>query len=96
MPDYIISKDADDDLLAIASYTVKRFGETQALRYLEDLKLRLLQVSKRPELGRDVFVTSLPLKRFNFKAHVVFYQILPNYILIVRVLHKSMEFDQYL
>jgi toxin ParE1/3/4 len=96
MAEYILSKDADDDLLAIANFTVLNFGEDQAIRYLNELKQLLGQLCQKPELGRGVPEYSPIMKRFNFRSHVIFYQPVDVGILIVRVLHKSMDFEQHL
>ena len=96
MAEYILSKDADEDLLAIANFTVINFGEAQALRYLKEVKQLVQLLSQQPELGRGVPEYSKLMKRFNFKSHVIFYQPVDVGILIVRVLHKSMDFEQHL
>lgn len=93
---YIISKDADEDLLAIAHFTITNFGEAQAIHYLKELKRLAKQLSQQPELGRAVPEYSQLMKRFNFKSHVIFYQPTDIGILIVRVLHKSMDFEQHI
>ncbi|TRX48497.1 type II toxin-antitoxin system RelE/ParE family toxin [Fulvivirga sp. M361] len=51
---------------------------------------------KNPDIGRDASEFSRSLKRFTYKSHMVFYLNSDPDILIIRVLHHSMDYQRHL
>jgi len=91
MNNYRLSRLAVADLEEIAEYTIKRFGIEQARRYRDSLKTCFDQLANNPALGRRVEQLIRGLQRFEHQSHVVFYISEPENLLIVRVLHSSMD-----
>jgi len=91
MNSYRLSRLAAADLQEIAEYTIERFGIMQARRYRESLKTCFVQLANNPTLGKRAEQLMHGLQRFEHQSHVVFYISEPKNILIVRVLHSSMD-----
>ena len=91
MSSYRLSRLAAADLEEIAEYTIDRFGIEQSRRYRDGLKTCFIQLANNPALGRGVEQLIQGLRRFEHQSHVVFYISEPESLLIVRVLHSSMD-----
>ena len=95
MNSYRLSRLAASDLQEIAEYTIERFGIEQARRYRDGLKTCFDQLAGNPALGRGAEMLIRCLRRFEHQSHVVFYISEPENILIVRVLHSSMDVPRH-
>lgn len=96
MPEYRLSRRAKTDLADIADYTIKSFGIKQARDYRDALKACFTMLAETPALGRSAEYVEPQLRRFEHKSHVIFYIPEPHGILIVRVLHNSMDVLRHL
>jgi len=92
---YRLSRLAAADLEEIAEYTIEHFGIDQARRYRDGLKTCFDQLAENPTLGREVEQLVCGLHRFEHQSHVVFYKSEPENLLIVRVLHSSMDVPRH-
>ena len=52
----------------------------------------LRRLSDFPELGRQRDDLNPPLRQLNVRSHVVFYQVTADDIMIVRILHHSVDY----
>ena len=95
MAKYRLSVLADRDLGGIADYTIETFGLEQARRYGESLDTCFNLLADNPGIGRNADELAPGLHRFNHQSHVIFYRPVPGKLLIVRVLHESMDFAQH-
>jgi toxin ParE1/3/4 len=91
MAEFRLSKLADADIAGIANYTIETFGVVQARRYRDDMTECFSTLSKNPMLGRGAEGLAPKLRRYEFRSHVVFYVPEDSGILVVRVLHASMD-----
>ena len=90
MPFFRFSPRAESDLLAIGAYTLDKWGNEQAVRYLDGLEACCQMLADNPALGRacdDIFPG---LRRIEYGSHVVFYRKSPGGILVSRILHRRM------
>ncbi len=54
MPDqFKLTEDAIANLREIGRYTQEKYGVEQRKKYLEQLHKRFVQLSKRPQMGRE-------------------------------------------
>jgi toxin ParE1/3/4 len=90
MPTVLFSGKAKADLLNIGSYTLKTWGEEQALRYLNNLENCAKTIAANPSVGRECDWIRPGLRRFETGRHVIFYRQEKSSILIIRILHQSM------
>jgi toxin ParE1/3/4 len=84
------SRRAEADVLSIVDYTLRTWGEDQAIRYAGDLEACCEMLAANPALGRMNDYVRLGLRRMECGRHVVFYWQEPQGILVSRVLHRSM------
>lgn len=95
MADLRISRRAAADLTAVADYTIAEFGIGQARRYRDQLQACFTSITDNPSLGKSADDLAPGLRRIRQQAHVIFYRPGPDHILIVRVLHYSMDFERH-
>ena len=86
-----LTSHAEADLAGIADYSIETFGIEQARRYRDDLDACFRTIAGNPRLGRSAEVLSHGLRRIEHRSHVVFYLVDESGILIVRILHSSMD-----
>ena len=91
-----LSRKAESDLVDIAQYTVAEFGPEQARKYRDQFRACFRSLLDNPLLGRSAEEIAPGLRRIRQQAHVVFYIPSDAAILIVRVLHHSMDFERHL
>jgi toxin ParE1/3/4 len=81
---------AKEDLLDIGQYTLRTWGEAQAVRYLAALEKCAALLAQNPALGRSCDWIRAGLLRFESGSHVLFYRKKRGGIFVVRVLHQRM------
>ena len=98
-----LSAKAHYDVAGIDNVTATLWGEVQAERYLAYLKETFSCLAQNPALGYPIqdrdgyFVyTAKFKKRRSAHGHRIFYQIIENGILIIRVMHTAMNWPQEL
>jgi toxin ParE1/3/4 len=84
------SRRAEADLISIAGYTVRTWGEEQTARYLDDLEACCRMLAENPMLGRACDYVRPGLRRMERGRHVVFYRQEAGGILVSRILHQRM------
>jgi len=94
MADLRLSRRAASDLAEIADYTISEFGIDQARLYRDQFQACFQSLLDNPQLGRSAGEVALGLRRIRQQAHVVFYRVEQDRLLIVRVLHHSMDFER--
>ena len=90
------SRRAEDDLLGIGAYTLRTWGKDQTIRYIDDLEASCRMLADNPALGRSCEEVSPGLRRMECGRHVVFFLEDAVGILVSRVLHQRMDFEQHL
>ena len=90
-----LSQLAAADLEEIAEFTIEQFGIEQSRRYRDGLKTCFDQLADNPKLGRKAEQLMRGLQRFEHQSHVVFYMNETENLLIVRVLHSSMDVPRH-
>jgi len=95
MSKFVLSGKAKNDLIKIAKYTQLTWGTTQRNDYLKQLDRSFYQLSEEPMSGINCdYIREGYLKRPQ-GSHMIFYkENKDNKILIVRILHKSMDVNR--
>lgn len=96
MAAYKLSRRASLDLDGIYEYSIAQFGLLQAQFYLHGLEDQFEKLARSPRLGRRANRLRAGLRRFEHESHVVFYHPEADGILILRVLHQSMDHPLHL
>src|SRR5262249_19465235 len=90
MASFRLTDRAESDLLDIASYTQRTWGDVQCARYLDQLEACFQRLADRPSLGRPCANLHPGLRRREQGKHVVYYLRDGDDILVVRILHERM------
>jgi len=83
------------DIGAIWDYTAETWGMDQADRYVDDIRAACVALMGRERAGRKVDVRDGYLK-YPVGRHLIFYRQDGSGIVVMRVLHQSMDVDRHL
>jgi toxin ParE1/3/4 len=87
----VVSRAARADLKGIGAYTAEKWGEAQKARYLSAIRERFGALRNNPALGRPRADISEAYRSLPVGRHMIFYRIAKDALVIVRVLHQSMD-----
>jgi len=87
---------ADRDIDHIADHSLEVWWESQTLDYITNLLQCFNIIVINPELGRSAAEYATHLKRFNYKAHTIFYEPTKTGIFVVRILDQRQDFARHL
>ena len=91
MAGFRVSKAALADIREIGRYTQKQWGRDQRRVYLDGLNERFQLLAKTPALAAERQGFDPPVRIHPYQKHLIVYVIDGAEILIVRVLHQSMD-----
>jgi len=89
------SSQAEQDLTDIWIYTAEEWNLAQADMYVEELVAGIERLSTHPELGYSRDDIRAGYRSLNVSQHIVFYTFTEEEVLIVRVLHKSVDVQRH-
>ena len=94
MSKFLLSTKAKSDLIKIARYTQLTWGTVQRNDYLKILDSIFQFLADEPELGFNCDYIREGYNKYPQSSHVIYYkEHKVNQILIVRILHKSMDIN---
>ncbi len=97
MRKFLLSAKAKSDLIKIARYTQLTWGKEQRNDYLKILDNTFQLLADEPELGLNCDYIREDYSKYPQSSHVIYYkENKVNQILIVRILHKSMDINSAL
>lgn len=96
MRDIHLSEAAKSDLVDIWVETDRHWGEAQADRYLDDIERALKGLIANPKMGLDCSDLFQGARKLITGRHLVFYEVDPDRIFVIRVLHQSMDVPRHL
>ena len=91
-----ITEAADRDLTDIYVYTFREYGERQADRYLDALRVCCNRLAENPGLARSADRLRPGYRRFEHASHVIFLTVTADGVRVIRVLHRGMEPKRHL
>jgi len=91
MPLYRVSRKAQTDIRDIGLYTQQQWGKEQRRRYLSGMEDRFRHLAETPFLGAERPEFQPPVRIHTYEKHLIVYIPEKSGILIVRVLHESMD-----
>lgn len=91
MPGFRVSKLAESDLRSIARYTQNEWGREQRRIYLDGLNDKFETLSQSPTIAAERQDFEPPVRIHTHEKHLIVYVIDDGGILIIRVLHQSMD-----
>ena len=96
MTGYIISPRAQADIEEIWDYTVGRWNDNQAVRYIRAIQEAIETIAADPARGRSCEQVRAGYRKYAVGSHVIFYRGSADGIDVVRVLHQRMDFERHL
>ena len=82
---------AENDLINIWQYSFEEWGEHKANTYLNGIDLALKRLCQNPTLYRERSEFTPSVRFMPFEQHICIYQLQEQGILLIRVLHQSMD-----
>ena len=92
---YSLSNAAEADFENLYEYGILTFGIEQARQYALLLKDGMQTLADNVKLGRTAYEFAPGLRRLTCGSHILFYLPISNGILVVRILHQSMNFKRH-
>lgn len=86
-----LSAPAKSDLVRIAEHTRRQWGARQKTKYLNEIKGKLAALRETPKMGASRDDIAPGLRVLPVQSHLIFHRLTKTELLIVRVLHKSMD-----
>ena len=97
MRPYLLTAAARQDVVDIGRFTTEKWGRRQRDKYLKQLDDAFKLLSRQPEIGRDADDVKPGFKKFSQGSHIIFYRAgTESKIVVIRILHNSMDVDQHL
>lgn len=97
MHPYQLTATARKDLIRIGRFTTEKWGKRQRDKYLKQFDDAFKLLSRQPEIGRDADDIKPGYKKFSLSSHVIFYRAgTESQIVVIRILHSSMDVEQHL
>lgn len=93
---YTVSRRADNDIDDILEYGYRHFGLEQTINYKTELEQCLALLADNPKLGRQCDDIRAGYQRHEHGRHIIFYRQRKADILIIRVIHDSMDVKRHL
>ena len=87
---------ARQDLKEIWLYTCKQWHAAQADKYVAELDAGITKLRHSPSVGRQREDVRPGYRSLRINEHIVYYQVVPPVIRIVRVLHARMDPQRHL
>ena len=89
-----LTSEAKEDLKRIARFTEKRWGRNQRFLYVKQFDDAFHLLAESTSFGKPCDYIKEGYRKFPQGNHIIFYrEISTSSILIIRILHKSMDID---
>ena len=96
MAGFALSPAAQADIEEIWDYTVGRWGETQAERYVRDIQATCEALGRGALVGLSAEDIRAGYRKIGVGSHVMYYREHENTLEIVRILHRRMDVARHL
>ena len=92
---YLLYPKAIDDLDSIYQYSAREFGVTRTEDYILAIEACFQQLADDPLISRTCDYIRSGLRLYHIGSHVVFFKITDYGIVVIRVLHQSMDYNRH-
>ena len=97
MHPFLLTAAARKDVIEIGRFSTEKWGKRQRDNYLKQLDDAFRLLARQPEIGRDAENIKLGYKKFSQGSHLIFYRVgTESKIVVIRILHNSMDVEQHL
>ncbi len=87
----ILQVGAIDDINEIWFYTYQNWSLKQANRYLELIYEEIDHIASNPSHGKVISGMTIEYLSVKVKSHIIFYTFSTEKLIVVRILHESMD-----
>jgi toxin ParE1/3/4 len=84
------------DIEEIWEYSVDQFGVDKAETYLRDIQRAVMTVTEDPGRGLGCDEIRPGYRKFSVGSHILFFKASATRLVIVRILHRRMDFNRHL
>ena len=84
------------DLEKTYKYSVKKWGNNRADKYIRDIETTFETLADNYMLGMDYSHVGKTLRAFAVVSHIIYYKKTTYGVIIIRVLHKRMDENRHL
>ncbi|MBS9388226.1 MAG: type II toxin-antitoxin system RelE/ParE family toxin [Dolichospermum sp.] len=88
--EYILSVEASQDIENILDYFLQRNIDAGE-KFVKDFNNKCLNIVKFPKIGRSYSHIDSPLRGIPIDGYIIFYQLLENSIVIIRVVRGCLK-----
>ena len=92
----VLSPQAEKDFVDIWRYSNSAWGEIQADAYLREINSGVQLLSEHPLMGIDYADIREGYRKFQVEKHNIFYLPSEHELLVIRVLHTSVDVENWL
>lgn len=97
MRPYLFTAAARKDIVDIGRFTSEKWGKRQRDKYLKQFDDAFKLLARQSDIGRDADDIKPGYKKFSQGSLVIFYRAgTESRIVVVRILHNSMDVDRHL
>lgn len=97
MQPFLLTIAARSDLIDIGRFTSDKWGKRQRDKYLKQLDDAFKLLARKPEIGKDAANIKPGYRKFSQGSHIIFYRAgTDSKIVVIRILHNSMDVDRHL
>ena len=98
MPKYILTIQAKNRLKEIREFSTKEFGKVRTKQYLKSLKDRMNFLANDPQKGkkREDITSQWDCYSYFEGSHTIYFEPYSDHIVIIDILHQSMEPSKHL
>lgn len=86
---------ADEDIADIESFGTVTYGRRDAERYVDEMFVIFDLIADSPRIVAERDEVEGHIRLYNYRSHRIFYTIEDDDILLIRVLHASMDWPAY-
>ena len=97
MRPYSLSVAARKDMIEIGRHTAEKWGKRQRDKCLRQLDDAFKLLARQPEIGKDTENIRAGYSKFSHGSQIIFYRAgKDSKIVVIRILHNSMDVDRHL
>ncbi len=87
---YLLTPDAQSDLIEIRRYTIAQWGIEQSKKYISELRKTIQLLAESPTLGAQRPEVGTNVLSFPCASHVIYYFMRDSMLIAFGILHKRM------
>ena len=96
MAEFRLSPKAQNDLEDLFDYTIERWGEAQALHYIDLVAAACSELAAAPQQAQGCDHIRLGYRRRGVGQHMIYFRPTSDGIAVIRILHQRMDAAQHL